>query len=71
MPNGEWACFMSLFKRSETLASFIRSQLGNKDLVYCMYDEYSGNDFIYAPKENYIYYDRYNIPMIYTINYEL
>ena len=36
-----------------------------------MYDEYTDNDFIYAPKENYIYYDRYEIPMIYTVSYEL
>ena len=71
MPNGEWACFNSLYKRGDSFSNFIISQLGNKDLIYCMFDEYQQNDFIYAPKENYIYYDRYNIPMVYNISYVL
>ena len=36
-----------------------------------MYDEYSENSFMYTAKENYIYYNRYNIPMEYTISYAL
>jgi len=36
-----------------------------------MYESYNGNSFIYSAKENYIYYDRYNIPLIFTISYEL
>jgi len=71
MPNGEWACFPGLYRKNNNLASFIKSQLGNKELVYCMYDTYTENDFIYIPKENFIYYDRYNIPLTYTINYKL
>ena len=71
MPNGEWACFNSLYKRTTSFADFIKSQLGNKDLIYCMYDDYEQNSFIYAPKENYIYYDRYNIPIVYSISYSL
>ena len=70
MPNGEWACFRSLYKREQPFKDFIISQLGNKELVYCMYDEYSENNFMYAPKENYIYYDRYDIPITYTISYK-
>ena len=74
MPNGEWACFNSLYKRGDSFAGFIRSQLqlgNNRELVYCMYDEYSQNSVLFAPKEDYIYYDRYTIPMTYDISYKL
>lgn len=73
MPNGEWACFNSLYKRGDSFAGFIRSQLQlyNRELVYCMYDEYDQNSVLFAPKEDYIYYDRYSIPMTYDISYKL
>lgn len=73
MPSGEWACFKDLYKRGDSFAGFIKSQLmlGNRELVYCMYDEYDQNSVLFAPKEDYIYYDRYSIPMTYDISYKL
>ena len=74
MPNGEWAAFRELYYKTNAangFNDFVMSSLGNKDLVYCMYDNYTENDKIYAPKESYIYYDKYNIPMVYNINYSL
>jgi hypothetical protein len=35
-----------------------------------MYKEVN-NDSFYAPKEDYIYYNKYSIPLIYKINYTL
>lgn len=73
MPSGEWACFKDLYKKGDSFSSFIKSQLmlGNRELVYCMYDEYDQNSVLFAPKEDYIYYDRYSIPMTYDISYKL
>jgi len=74
MPNGEWAAFRELYRKTNAangFSDFIMSSLGGKDLIYCMYDNYAENDKIYAPKESYIYYDKYNIPMVYNINYSL
>lgn len=81
MPNGEWACFKDLYPRGNQsdnidlshFATFIKSQLGQgSKLVYCMYDTTTTqNDSFYSAKENYIYYDNYNIPITYTISYKL
>ena len=81
MPNGEWACFRNLFELKrfdsntinevKSFKSFLKSELGNKELVYCMYDATDNNSILYAPRENYIYYNRYDLPMKYRIDYVL
>jgi hypothetical protein len=40
MENGDWAVFPDLLTKSNgtvNVADFIKRELGNKELVYCMY----------------------------------
>ena len=72
MSNGEWAVFPDLFnKQTTTIADFIKSKVGNKELVYCMYNDYLHNGFIYSAKDDYKYYNPYNVPLTYTITYKV
>jgi hypothetical protein len=76
MPNGEWAVFPDLLKKDGGTAidivSFIKKGVANgKELVYCMYNNYNGSGFVYAAKDNFKYYNPYNIPLDYTISYKI
>ena len=75
MPNGEWAVFPDFLKKEGGTAidivSFIKKGVGNKELVYCMYNDYLYNGYIYAAKDNFKYYNSYNIPLDYTITYKI
>lgn len=77
MPNGQWALIATLFKkegqdisRFETFSKFISDYLGY-DIIYCMYNNYSGNAGLYAATNNYAYYSKYSVPLSITINYGL
>lgn len=76
MPNGEWALFPELLKKeggaAADIVSFIKKGVSNnKELVYCMYNDYSADGYNYAAKNNFKYYNSYNIPLDYTITYKL
>ena len=72
--DGGWAVFKELLntKTKQGIKDFIIRQL-NADYIYCMYDNYLGDGVlkIYVPKNDYIYYDLYSIPLIYNIEYIL
>ena len=74
MENGDWAVFPDLLTKSNgtvNIADFIKRELGNKELVYCMYQNYIYNNNIYVAKSDYKYYNAYNIPLDYTITYKI
>jgi hypothetical protein len=77
MPNGEWAIFPELLSKGGAgttidIVSFIKKGVANnKELVYCMYNDYTGDGYNYAAKSNYKYYNSYNIPLDYTISYKI
>lgn len=76
MPNGEWAVFPDLLKKeggtAVDIVSFIKKGVANnKELVYCMYNDYTGDGFNYAARDNFKYYNSYNIPLDYTISYKI
>jgi len=72
MPDGEWAVFPNLFNKNDTnIVNFIKKSIGDKELVYCMYNNYLYNGFIYSAKDDYKYYNSYNIPLTYTITYKV
>ena len=74
MENGDWAVFPDLLTKSNgtvNVADFIKRELGNKELVYCMYQNYIYNNNIYVAKSDYKYYNAYNIPLDYTITYKI
>ena len=72
MPDGEWAVFPNLFnKTNNNIVNFIKKGIGDKELVYCMYNDYLGDGFNYSAKDNYKYYNSYNIPLTYTITYKV
>ena len=76
MPNGEWAVFPELLKKDGgtviDIVNFIKKGAANgKELVYCMYNNYNGSGFVYAAKDNFKYYNPYNIPLDYTISYKI
>jgi hypothetical protein len=71
MPDGEWAVFPNLFNKDDTIVNFIKKGIGGKELVYCMYNDYLGDGFNYAAKDDYKYYNSYNIPLTYTITYKV
>lgn len=74
MENGDWAVFPDLLTKSNgtvNVADFIKRELGNKELVYCMYQNYIYNNNIYVAKSDYKYYNAYNIPLDYTITYNI
>ena len=77
MPNGEWALFPQLLSKGGAgttidIVSFIKKGVANnKELVYCMYNDYTGDGYNYAAKSNYKYYNSYNIPLDYTISYKI
>jgi hypothetical protein len=75
MPGGQWAVFEGLLKKpkdgktkNQNFSEFVEDSIG-KDIIYCMYDRYSGNAGLYAADENYAYYGRYSVPMTIKINY--
>jgi len=75
MPGGQWAAFENLLEpvpngttKDSHFSKFVTDNLG-KDIIYCMYDRYSGNAGLYAADENYAYYGRYSVPMTIKINY--
>ena len=74
-PSGQWALFADLFEKEEQgqsryqkFSEFVKNYLGY-DVIYCMYDEYTGNAGLYAATTNYAYYDKYSLPLSITISY--
>lgn len=76
MPNGEWAVFPQLLSKQNAgttidIVNFIKQGIGNKELVYCMHNTYSQTGFMYTAKDDFIYYNPYDIELDYTITYKL
>ena len=75
MPGGQWAVFEELLTpplsgetKNQRFSRFVKDSIGT-DIIYCMYDRYSGNAGLYAADENYAYYGRYSVPITIKINY--
>jgi hypothetical protein len=56
-----------MIKPNQKFSDYIKNQFSKK-YVYCMYDSSDLNS-VYATDDNYIYNDKYNIPLVLNITY--
>ena len=68
--EGEWAQFRKLLNANQEFSNYIENQFTQKNMIYCMYDSFPGEiPLIHATNSKYIYYDKYNIPLVLNITY--
>ena len=69
--EGEWAQFRTLINAGQTFENYITRQF-SYNYIYCMYDSFSEElSQIHATNSNYIYNDKYNIPLVLNITYKI